>query len=210
MRLASACEAETPQVAMSERSLTVAVVDPSRARAAIVEEGLRISGVETVVVIPDTAGLFERLVSVDPDVVVIDLESPGRDLLEEMFQLSRSIDRPVAIFVDRSDAATIAAAVEAGVSAYVVDGLEPKRVGSIVELAISRFNAQGRLRRELSDAKNELARRKLVERAKGVLMKAKGIPEDEAYALLRRTAMNEKRKISEIAQALITSADLLG
>ena len=195
---------------MSERSLTVAVVDPSRARAAIVEEGLRISGVETVVVIPDTAGLFERLVSVDPDVVVIDLESPGRDLLEEMFQLSRSIDRPVAIFVDRSDAATIAAAVEAGVSAYVVDGLEPKRVGSIVELAISRFNAQGRLRRELSDAKNELARRKLVERAKGVLMKAKGIPEDEAYALLRRTAMNEKRKISEIAQALITSADLLG
>jgi response regulator NasT len=210
MRLASACEAETPQVAMSERSLTVAVVDPSRARAAIVEEGLRISGVETVVVIPDTAGLFERLVSVDPDVVVIDLESPGRDLLEEMFQLSRSIDRPVAIFVDRSDTATIAAAVEAGVSAYVVDGLEPKRVGSIVELAISRFNAQGRLRRELSDAKNELARRKLVERAKGVLMKAKGIPEDEAYALLRRTAMNEKRKISEIAQALITSADLLG
>src|SRR5829696_2421713 len=210
MRLASACEAETPQVAMSERSLTVAVVDPSRARAAIVEEGLRISGVETVVVIPDTAGLFERLVSVDPDVVVIDLESPGRDLLEEMFQLSRSIDRPVATFVDRSDTATIAAAVEAGVSAYVVDGLEPKRVGSIVELAISRFNAQGRLRRELSDAKNELARRKLVERAKGVLMKAKGIPEDEAYALLRRTAMNEKRKISEIAQALITSADLLG
>jgi two-component system, response regulator / RNA-binding antiterminator len=195
---------------MSERSLTVAVVDPSRARAAIVEEGLRISGVETVVVIPDTAGLFERFVSVDPDVVVIDLESPGRDLLEEMFQLSRSIDRPVAIFVDRSDTATIAAAVEAGVSAYVVDGLEPKRVGSIVELAISRFNAQGRLRRELSDAKNELARRKLVERAKGVLMKAKGIPEDEAYALLRRTAMNEKRKISEIAQALITSADLLG
>ncbi|HEX8166321.1 MAG TPA: ANTAR domain-containing protein [Beijerinckiaceae bacterium] len=194
---------------MIERGLTVAVVGPSRARAAVVEDGLRGSGVGKVVVIPDTADLLERLAAVNPDVVVIDLESPSRDLLEEMFQVSRSVGRPVAMFVDQSDPAMAQAAVDAGISAYVVDGLRPERVKAIVDVAILRFNAFARLERELSAVRGELADRKLVERAKGVLMKAKGIPEAEAYALLRRTAMNEKRKIAEIARALVTGAELL-
>ncbi|WP_375461149.1 ANTAR domain-containing response regulator [uncultured Enterovirga sp.] len=190
--------------------LTVAVIDLSRARAAIVEEGLRQAGIERVVIIPDTADLLRRLAEANPDVVVIDLESPSRDVLEQLFQVSRLVERPVAMFVDQSDAAMMQAAVDAGISAYVVDGLKSERVKSIIDVAVLRFNAFARLQRELSEAKSELAARKVVERAKGLIMKAKGLSEEEAYNLLRRKAMNEKRKLVEIAQALITSAELLG
>ena len=145
----------------------------------------------------------------DPDVVVIDLESPSRDLLEQLFQVSRLVERPVAMFVDQSDAAMMQAAVDAGISAYVVDGLKSERVKSIIDVAILRFNAFARLQRELDEAKNELADRKVIERAKGLLMTAKNLSEGEAYALLRRQAMNEKRKLVEIARALVTSAELL-
>ncbi|NNM74039.1 ANTAR domain-containing response regulator [Enterovirga aerilata] len=195
---------------MPEPSLTVAIVDPNPARAVILEEGLRGSGVQQVVVIPDTADLLRRLVEVDPDVVVIDLESPSRDLLEQLFQVSRLVERPVAMFVDQSDAAMMQAAVDAGISAYVVDGLKSDRVKSIIDVAILRFNAFARLQRELHEAKNELADRKIIERAKGLLMRAKNLSEEEAYGLLRRKAMNEKRKLVEIARALVTSAELLG
>ena len=190
-------------------SLTVAVVDPSHARAAIVEEGLRAAGVARVVVIAETEDLLARLAEVSPDVVVIDLESPSRDLLEQMFHVSRAVERPVAMFVDQSDTAMMQAAVDAGISAYVVDGLKPERVKTIIDIAILRFNAFARLQRELSEAKNELADRKVIERAKGLLMRLKGLKEDEAYALLRRTAMNEKRKLADIARSIVTAADLL-
>lgn len=190
-------------------SLTVAVVDPSHARAAIVEEGLRAAGVARVVVIAETEDLLARLAQVSPDVVVIDLESPSRDLLEQMFHVSRAVERPVAMFVDQSDTAMMQAAVDAGISAYVVDGLKPERVKTIIDIAILRFNAFARLQRELSEAKNELADRKVIERAKGLLMQLKGLKEDEAYALLRRTAMNEKRKLADIARSIVTAADLL-
>lgn len=191
-------------------TLTVAVVDLSRARAAVVEEGLRAAGIERVVVIPDTADLQRRLAEVDPDVVVIDLESPSRDLLEQLLHVTRLVARPVAMFVDRSDATMMQAAVDAGVSAYVIDGLKSERVKSIIDVAILRFNAFARLQRELTEAKDELAARKVIERAKGLLMKAKGLSEEEAYRLLRTTAMKQKRKMVEIAQALVTSQDLLG
>jgi response regulator NasT len=127
-----------------------------------------------------------------------------------MFQLSRSVKRPIAMFVDRSDRASIEAAVEAGVSAYVVDGLKQDRVKPILDMAISRFNAFSRLTRELEEARGELEERKLIERAKGILMKSRRLSEEEAYALLRKTAMNQNRKIVEIAQSLVTAAGLLG
>ena len=195
---------------MPEGKLTVAVIDPSRARAAIVEEGLRASGVDRVVVIPETGGLLERLARIDPDVIVIDLENPSRDLLEQMFHVSRLVERPVAMFVDNSDQAMLEAAVDAGISAYVVDGLKPERVKSVIDIAILRFNAFARLQRELAEARGELADRKIVEKAKGLLMRAKGLSEEEAYVLLRRTAMNEKRKLADIARSVVTAADLLG
>ena len=195
---------------MRDKELTIAIIDPSRARAAILEEGLRAAGVQRVIVIPEGADLMARLAEVDPDIVVIDLENPSRDVLEHMVQVSRPVERPVAMFVDHSDAAMMQAAVDAGVSAYVIDGLKAERVKSVVDVAIARFNAFARLQRELTEARTELAERKLIDRAKGIVMKAKGLGEDEAYALLRRTAMNRKCKISDIAQSIITSAELLG
>jgi response regulator NasT len=142
-------------------------------------------------------------------VVVIDLENPNRDRLEHYFSLSRALKKPIAMFVDRSDSAEIEAAVEAGVSAYVVDGLRKERVKPILDMAISRFNAFARLTRELEEARSALEDRKLIDQAKAILIKSRGISEAEAYGLLRKTAMNQNRKIVEIAQSLITAAGLL-
>lgn len=149
------------------------------------------------------------IVALAPDVVMVDLENPNRDRIEHFFSLSRSLRRPIAMFVDSSDATTIEAAVEAGVSAYVVDGLRKDRVKPILDMAISRFNAFARLTRELEQARGELEDRKLIDRAKSILTRTRGLGEAEAYALLRRTAMNQNRRIAEIAQSLITASELL-
>ena len=194
---------------MAKPAVRVAVVDDNSVRAAILVDGLREAGVADVVVIPTTVSLVRRLADIDPDVVIIDLANPSRDVLEQMFQVSRVVSRPVAMFVDHSDETMIRAAVDAGVSAYIVDGLRKERVKPIVDMAISRFDAFDRLQRELAAAKNELAARKLIDRAKGILMQTHGISEDDAYGRLRQTAMNEKRKIADIAQSLITAAALL-
>ena len=194
---------------MAKAPVRVAVVDDNSVRAAILVDGLREAGVADVVVIPTTVSLVRRLADIDPDVVIIDLANPSRDVLEQMFQVSRVVSRPVAMFVDHSDESMIRAAVDAGVSAYIVDGLRKERVKPIVDMAISRFDAFDRLQRELAAAKNELAARKLIDRAKGILMQTHGISEDDAYGRLRQTAMNEKRKIADIAQSLITAAALL-
>ena len=125
-----------------------------------------------------------------------------------MFQVSRVVRRPVAMFVDQTDTASIQAAIEAGVSAYIVDGLKKQRVKHIIDMCISRFNAFSRLQSELDQARSPLAERKLIDRAKGVLMKAKNLTEEDAYALMRRTAMNENKKIAEIAQSVLTAAEM--
>jgi response regulator NasT len=172
--------------AMSERALHILVIDADRIRASIIEEGLREAGHLRVTVLDDVARLMRRIVDIDPDVIVIDLENPNRDMLEHMFEVSRAVKRPVAMFVDRADHASIEAAIDAGVSAYVVDGLKKERVKPILDTAISRFNAFEKLRRELEHARSELAERKTIDRAKAILMRTRGITEDEAYALLRR------------------------
>jgi response regulator NasT len=195
---------------MAPVSLTILVIDENRIRAAIIEAGLREAGHDRVTLVHDVAGIARRIADINPDVIVIDLENPNRDMLENMFQLSRAVKRPIAMFVDRSDSASIEAAIDAGVSAYIVDGLKRERVKPILDLAISRFNAFSRLSRELEEARSELEDRKVIERAKGILMKSRGLPEAEAYALLRKTAMNQNRRIGEIALSLITAAGLLG
>lgn len=194
---------------MPRASLAILVIDENRIRASIIEAGLREAGHDNVTLVHDVTGIARRIAEINPDVIVIDLENPNRDMLENMFQLSRAVKRPIAMFVDRSDQASIEAAVDAGVSAYVVDGLKQERVKPILDMAISRFNAFARLTRELEEARSELADRKLVERAKGILMKSRGMTEEAAYALLRKTAMNQNRKIAEIAQSLVTAAGLL-
>ncbi|RWB76174.1 MAG: ANTAR domain-containing response regulator [Mesorhizobium sp.] len=195
---------------MSTGSLTILVIDENRIRASIIEAGLRDAGHRQVTVIHDVAGIARRIAEIEPDVIVIDLENPNRDMLENMFQLSRAVKRPIAMFVDRSDQASIEAAVDAGVSAYVVDGLKKERIKPILDMAISRFNAFSRMARELEEARSELENRKVIDRAKGILMKSRGLSEEAAYTLLRKTAMNQNRKIAEIAQSLVTAAGLLG
>ncbi len=194
---------------MAANPLAILVIDENRIRASIIEAGLREAGHDNVTLVHDVSGIARRIAEINPDVIVIDLENPNRDMLENMFQLSRAVKRPIAMFVDRSDQASIEAAVDAGVSAYVVDGLKRERVKPILDMAISRFNAFSRLARELDEVRGELENRKLIERAKGILMRSKGLSEDAAYALLRKTAMNQNRKIAEIAQSLITAAGLL-
>lgn len=193
---------------MADPSLTVLVIDESPARAAILEDGLREAGHVSVVRLETTHELLRRVFEIDPDVILIDLASPSRDVLEQMFQVSRMVKRPVAMFVDQSDTASIEASVDAGVSAYIVDGLKKERVKAILDMTVSRFNAFDHLQKELERARSELAERKTIERAKGILMKSKGIGEDEAYALMRRTAMNEKMKLADVARSVVTAAQL--
>lgn len=195
---------------MSQSALKVAIVDDNQVRAAILEDGLREAGVTDITVLAGMENLLKRLVAIDPDVVIIDLENPSRDVLEQMFQVSRIVSRPVAMFVDQSDAATTEAAIEAGVSAYVVDGLKKERIKAILDMAVSRFHVFSRLQNELAQVKSELVERKLIERAKGILMKHRGLSEDEAHAALRKAAMNENKRMHEIAQSVITAAQLLG
>lgn len=195
---------------MSEADLNILIIDANVVRAAILEEGLREAGQFRVSVISDMRQLLRQVVDAAPDVIVIDIENPNRDVLEQMFQVSRTVQRPIAMFVDRSDSASIEAAIDAGVSAYVVDGLRKERVKSIVDMAIGRFNAFSRLRDELDRTKQALEDRKIIDKAKGILMKSRGISEDEAYALLRKAAMNESRRVADVAQGLVTAAGLLG
>jgi len=189
--------------------LRILVVERDRERAHMIIEGLRDAGDYDITVIGDETGLARRIAALAPDVVLVDLENPSRDILEEMTLASTPMERPVAMFVDRSDESVMRAAIEAGVSAYVVGGLTRERIRPVLAAAIARFHLFARLRSELNATKAALEERKTVDRAKGMLMKAKGIGEDEAYALLRRTAMDQGRKVVDVAQALITASELL-
>src|SRR3569833_3510326 len=187
----------------SESSPKIVIIDESPIRAAILEEGLREAGYTGVVHISEMQSLLARIYALDPDVILIDLENPSRDMLEQMFQVSRIVKRPVAMFVDQSDTASIQASVDAGVSAYIVGNLQKDRIKTILDLCISRFNAFSPLQSELDEAKGALEERKIIDRAKGILMRAKKLSEDEAYALMRRSAMHEGKKLAEIAQSVI-------
>ncbi|MTH99829.1 ANTAR domain-containing response regulator [Roseibium sp. RKSG952] len=189
--------------------LSILVIDDNKIRASIIEEGLRDAGHDRVIVVSHVDGLVRQIAEINPDVIVIDLENPNRDQLEHMFQVSRAVRRPIAMFVDRADSRSIEAAVDAGVSAYVVDGLKRERVKPILDMAISRFRAFSKLAKDLEDARTELADRKTIDRAKGILMSSKGLSEQDAYTLLRRTAMNQNRKIIEVAQGLVIASGLL-
>jgi two-component system, response regulator / RNA-binding antiterminator len=190
-------------------SLRIAVVEKDRERALMIVDGLRDAGDYDVTVIGDETGLARKLAALAPDVVLIDLENPSRDILEERTLASGPTERPVAMFADRSDDGTMRAAIEAGVSAYVVGGMTRERIRPVLTAAIARFHMVARLRAELAATKAALEERKTIDRAKGMLMKAKGLDEEAAYQLLRRAAMDQGKKVSEVAAALITAAELL-
>src|SRR3978361_1445278 len=173
----------------ADQSPKIVIVDESPIRAAILEEGLREAGFTIVVHISEMQSLLARVYAMDPDVILIDLENPSRDVLEQMFQVSRVVKRPIAMFVDQSDTASIQASVDAGVSAYIVNGLKKERMTHILDLCISRFNAFAKLQDELDRAKSALEDRKVIDRAKGILMKLKGLTENAANVSLHSTAM---------------------
>lgn len=190
--------------------MRIAIIDTSTTRAAIISDGLREAGLDDLVLIEPMGALVAQIEAAQPEVILVNLENPSRDLLEDFFAMSRALARPIAMFVDQSDEDATGAAIDAGVSAYVVDGLSKQRIKPIIDLAIRRFQAFSRLQRELDEAKNALAERGTIDRAKMILMKRRAIDEPAAYALLRKQAMSTNRRISEIAEAIVTSDALLG
>ena len=193
----------------TDAPLKILVIDENPIRRAILETGLREAGFTNLTVLEDATGLLDRIYKLDPDVVIIDLEDPRRDVLEQMFQVSRIVRRPIAMFVDHADRDTIADAIEAGVSAYIVDGLKKEHVRAILDMTVTRFNAFERMRTELEETKSALKDRKVIEKAKGILMKSRGLDEEAAYALLRKSAMSSGKRIADVAESLISTFDLL-
>ena len=185
----------------------ILIIDENHARAAIIQEGLKEAGHRNVRWLSRTDNLLRQIADIDPDVIVIDLESPNRDVLEQMFQVSRLVKRPVAMFVDRSDSGSIREAMLAGVSAYVVDGLKKDRVKHILDMCVERFTIFSQLQDDLETARAALSERKLIDRAKGILMAKKNVSEEEAYAALRKAAMNEQKRIGDVARALIEAEE---
>ena len=190
--------------------MRIAIIDTSTTRAAIISDGLREAGLGDLVLIDAAGPLLAQLEAARPEVVLVNLENPSRDMLEDFFAMSRVLARPIAMFVDQSDAEATAAAVDAGVSAYIVDGLAKQRIKPVLDLAIRRFQAFARLQAELAEAKSALADRQAVDRAKAILMKRRRLDEPAAYALLRSHAMQSNRRIAEIAEAIVTSDALIG
>lgn len=192
------------------RRVRIAIIDERPGRASIIREGLAEAGLTDCVVIAERGGLLARLEAIAPEVVLIDLENPSRDVLEEYFAVSRALARPIAMFVDQSDDEATAAAIDAGVSAYIVDGLAKSRIKPILDLAVRRFQAFSKLQRELQEARSALADRATIDRAKAILIARRGIDEPAAYALLRSHAMRSNRRIAEVAEAIVTAETLMG
>ncbi|MBQ0751889.1 MAG: ANTAR domain-containing protein [Roseovarius sp.] len=188
--------------------LHIVIVEPDETRARLVIDSLQPLG-HKVTVIGEAAGLARRVCEIAPDIVLIDMSNPSRDTLEEMALASGPMERPVAFFVDRTDRDLTQQAIQAGVSAYVVNGLQPERVASVMDAAIARFQMFRRMRVELETTRRALEERKLIDRAKGILMKARNMSEEDAYALLRKTAMDQGRKVADVASSLVTAAGLL-
>jgi len=193
-----------------DKDLKIIVVEEDRDRAIDIIDGLRDSGWSDVTVIGETTSLARKLAESEPDLVLIDLANPSRDMLENLSAASGARNRPVAMFVDHSDLEMTRAAMRAGLSAYVVDGLAKDRIKPVLETAIARFQVVSQMRTELDAAKQALSDRKTIDRAKGLLMRAKGVSENEAYQVLRKTAMDQGRRLIDVAEALVTASELLG
>jgi two-component system, response regulator / RNA-binding antiterminator len=185
------------------------LVDDQPARAALLEQALRDHSYTVIERLSTAAGLAEQVARLEPDVIIIDIESPDRDTLENMAVLNRDNPHPVVMFAAEGDTGAIERAVRAGVSAYVVDGLNPARVKTIVDVAIARFREYQALRRELQETRTQLADRKQIDRAKGLLMKHRGMDEEQAYHAMRKMAMDRGQRLAEVASNIIAVLELL-
>ncbi|MEH6523226.1 ANTAR domain-containing response regulator [Sulfitobacter sp.] len=189
--------------------MRILVVQEDTEKAQHIIDALSEAGWHDVQALSDISFLKNSIQSFDPDIVLIDMENPDRDTLEHISMVSDTRSRAVAMFVDQSDSDLTRAAMNAGLSAYVVDGLKMNRIKPVLETAIARFQIMRQMRSELDAAKQALTDRKTIDRAKGILMRQRSLSEDAAYKLLRKAAMDQGRKVIDVAQALVTAADLL-
>uniref|UniRef100_E6PMQ1 Putative Response regulator antiterminator n=1 Tax=mine drainage metagenome TaxID=410659 RepID=E6PMQ1_9ZZZZ len=205
-----------------QRTLKVAVISPDPAlgeddadhqrqaqRCAVLVHGLQDAGYEVVAVLPASPDLDERIAAAAPDLVIVDAESGVRDLLEHVVLASRDTPRPIVLFTDDDDTGTAQLAIAAGVTAYIVDGLKPSRVKPVIEVALARFEREQGLRAELIEARLQLSERKLVERAKGIVMQRQGCSEEEAFGRMRKLAMEKGLKLAEVAQRILDTVGLI-
>ncbi len=201
-------------VIVAPDSLDADPADPTSAsevqRSRWLRIGLLESGYNIVAVLPADVFLPERLAQIGPDMIIVDAESQARDTLEHVVMATREARRPIVLFTEDNDTTHVQHAIASGVTAYVVAGLAPDRVKPVLEVALARFEHDEGMRRELAAARSELSGRKAIERAKGILMRTQGIAEDEAYARLRKTAMDRGLKVAEVAQRVVDLSDLLG
>ncbi len=191
------------------QNLRILVVEPDPERVRAIIDALTDAGWSDVKAVAQMSALDRTVKEFAPDIVLIDLANPDRDTLEHISYATETSKRAVALFVDQTDDALTQAALSAGVSAYVVDGLKMERIKSVLETAIARFKIMRQMQSELDAAKQALEDRKTIDRAKGILMRQRGLSEDDAYNLLRKTAMRQNRKVIDVAQALVTAAELL-
>jgi response regulator NasT len=195
--------------ALPSRRLRVLLVDDSSERRASVERSLAEVGCDVVGFASSSENLLQRVQTDNPEVVIIDMESPGRDTLEGLESVRSSAPRPIVMFTQDDNGETISRATRAGVMAYVVDGIGQKRVRPILEAAIERFQQFSLLTRELEKARAQLAERKVVDKAKGILMKQRGMSEEQAYKAMRDLAMRSNKRLADVAESIVAAASLL-
>ena len=187
----------------------VMLVDDTPARAAMLEQALTDCGFEVVCRMASAQGLMKQVAEHQPDVVIVDIESPDRDMLEHMTVLNQHLPKPVIMFAEQGDSNTIDRAIRAGVSAYVVDGLNPERVRSIVDVAVARFREFQALRNELQQTRTRLADRLVIDKAKALLIQHRQMDEDEAYHAMRKLAMDRSQKLVDVANDIVSVLGLL-
>ncbi len=190
--------------------LRILLVNDTDKHVGLLRTALERAGYQVVAEARSARALLRAVEDLKPDVVIIDTESPSRDTLEQLSVMNTNAPRPVVMFSDEADQAVIRSAVSAGVTAYIVDGLSAARLAPIVEVARARFDEESRLKQRLASAEQQLADRKLIERAKGVLMQKKGVSESEAYDALRKQAMKQGLKLADVARQIMAMSDLLG
>jgi response regulator NasT len=188
--------------------MRILVIDEDPARADALVHALADSGYETVGVIDPKEDLVAKVRDLGPDLIIVDMESPSRDTLEDMRRITADRPRPIVMFVDQSDESTTAEAMRLGISAYVIDGLNPARVKPILDVAMARFAEFQKLRAELDQAKMDLSDRKIIERAKALLMKSRSIPEEQAHRLMQKLAMDQNQRLVDVARSILALAQI--
>lgn len=190
--------------------MRILIVDPDQTRRSRLADALGAFAETQLLIVDNTLGVVEHVATFAPDMVIVACDAPARDAIDDLRRVSETNPRPIVMFADKSDSEHAEAALRAGVAAYVTDGLKPARIQNILDIAAAQFRVTQELRRDLAEAKASLAGRKVIEQAKGIVMKRRGLDEKEAYNLLRKAAMDQGKPLAKIAEDLLAADRLLG